>query len=111
MAWRICPSSFVCVTRTSGLILAPNRQKCHNARIARAGGAPLASHCHDPDRVFGIRVDLCPEYCVDGIRLSSEPGWEIIAIAHVLRVVDNHHGGFQRHLGLRGVRRQASSSE
>ena len=63
---------------------------------------PFASHCHDPDRVFRIRVDLCPEDGVDGIRLRSEPAWEIISVAHVLRVVDNHHGGFQWHLGFVG---------
>ena len=99
-AWRICPCSFVCVTRTSGLISAPNDQKRQHLQTQRTRNSPLASHCHDPDRVFRIRVDLCPEHCVDGICLRSEPGWEIIAVAHVLRVVNNHHGRFQRHLGL-----------
>ena len=95
IAWRICPRSLVCVTRTSGL----RRQvSCKYYYIMVRNWLPLACHGHDTDGVLRIRIDFCLEYSVDCIGLRLEAGWLVVPIPHVFRVVNNHHGRFQRHL-------------
>lgn len=61
--------------------------------------APFTGHGHDADSVFGIGVDLCLEDSVNGVGLSIEARWMVVAVAHILRIIDNHHCGFQRHFG------------
>lgn len=61
--------------------------------------ARLSCHGHDPDGVLGVGVNLCLEEDVNGVGLGVETCRRVVAVAHVLRVVDDDHRSFERHLG------------
>lgn len=66
--------------------------------------APLAGRGHEADGVLWVGVDLGLEEGCDGVGLCAESVWVVVAIAHVLRVVDEDDGCFERHRGGGGKR-------
>ena len=59
--------------------------------------APFVGHGHHADGVLGIGVDLGLEDGRDGVYECAEARGLVVAVAHVLRVVEHDHGGLERH--------------
>ena len=58
---------------------------------------PFVSHGHEADGVFWVGVDLCLEDGIDCVGLGIESRRRVVAIPHVLGIVDDHHRRFERH--------------
>ena len=77
------------------------------------GYIPFPSRSHNTHCILRIRIRLGLKDHIHRIRLGVEACRLVIAIPHVLRVVDDHYCGFERHggrrLGVDGYRRRERS--
>lgn len=87
------------------LCLVQSRQNLAEIRRQRRQHfGPAAAHAHQPDRVLGIGLRLDVENHGHRVHLRLEPGGCIVAIPHVLGIVDT--GGVKRLASGRQIKRQ-----